>query len=572
MHNMRKVNFVNQFKSLPVSTKRLMSLGGVLALFVALPLFIWAIVTQTFLFQKKAASGEPTPSPTVSVDWETAYAQFIASDFYINVNGQKFVGSPMMNIHSDPGSSTYTTLEASWNENGVEMRMYLYFGADDQNWWLKEARIYNGQPNGDWVYLLQNAQVYKTPIGQAYSQNIPGGWLLAHTGSSDLVDGVHFSHLDLKAFANRIPGGNVICSRNPPGISFFPHGSSVSPGNAYQFTLVVKNNDSGLCSYSDTQLTYEFPTAGWSVYSPITHVYSGAGDTNSFDIEIVNPADTLPGTYYPVVRTSENGIGPHSSAFTIPYPVNGNATPGPTCVPRPSCLDANPRCLLPEPIGGWCTGAGECQMCGGIAGISCTAGLTCSMSRPFYPDQSGICVKTDGTSRCGASPTPQPTLRVTAPNGGENLTVGQNYTITWQGPGRNTYLLYLTNALGEQSLIDGASASASLYNWKVNSPIMNAGSTHKIKIVEATTQNALSDESDNFFNIYPSVSPSPASTPTPAPVAGDVNGDGLVNIVDIGIIVDNYRLSPPDNPAADLNHDGLVNIIDIGIVVDHYQS
>lgn len=29
-------------------------------------------------------------------------------------------------------------------------------------------------------------------------------------------------------------------------------------------------------------------------------------------------------------------------------------TPKPTCVPRPSCLDSKPRCLPPEPAGGWC--------------------------------------------------------------------------------------------------------------------------------------------------------------------------------------------------------------------------
>lgn len=29
-------------------------------------------------------------------------------------------------------------------------------------------------------------------------------------------------------------------------------------------------------------------------------------------------------------------------------------TPKPTCLPRPTCLDAVPKCLLSEPIGGWC--------------------------------------------------------------------------------------------------------------------------------------------------------------------------------------------------------------------------
>jgi hypothetical protein len=56
------MNFIERFKILPKSTKNLLGIGIVLALVVALPLFIWAIITQKFLIQKKAATGEPTPS------------------------------------------------------------------------------------------------------------------------------------------------------------------------------------------------------------------------------------------------------------------------------------------------------------------------------------------------------------------------------------------------------------------------------------------------------------------------------------------------------------------------------
>ncbi len=38
-------------------------------------------------------------------------------------------------------------------------------------------------------------------------------------------------------------------------------------------------------------------------------------------------------------------------APSIPYP---SPVPSLTCIPRPPCLDATPRCLIPEPNGGWC--------------------------------------------------------------------------------------------------------------------------------------------------------------------------------------------------------------------------
>ncbi len=62
----------------------------------------------------------------------------------------------------------------------------------------------------------------------------------------------------------------------------------------------------------------------------------------------------------------------------------------------------------------------------------------------------------------------------------------------------------------------------------------------------------------------------PVITPTPGVKTGDVNGDGKVDIIDIGIVIDNYGKSPIPNVKADVNHDGKVDIIDIGIVIDNY--
>ena len=55
-----------------------------------------------------------------------------------------------------------------------------------------------------------------------------------------------------------------------------------------------------------------------------------------------------------------------------------------------------------------------------------------------------------------------------------------------------------------------------------------------------------------------------------AALVGDVNGDGKVDIVDIGVIIDNYGKTPVVNKAADINNDGVVDIIDIGLTIDNY--
>ncbi len=58
--------------------------------------------------------------------------------------------------------------------------------------------------------------------------------------------------------------------------------------------------------------------------------------------------------------------------------------------------------------------------------------------------------------------------------------------------------------------------------------------------------------------------------PTQTGKTGDVNADGKVDIIDIGVIIDNYAKSPIPNPKADVNQDGSVDIVDIGIILDNY--
>ena len=72
----------------------------------------------------------------------------------------------------------------------------------------------------------------------------------------------------------------------------------------------------------------------------------------------------------------------------------------------------------------------------------------------------------------------------------------------------------------------------------------------------------------------PTVKPTVTPTVTPSPIpnkTGDINSDGSVDMIDIGIVVDNYEVLPITVLKADLNSDGAVNMVDIGIVVDNYE-
>jgi hypothetical protein len=51
---------------------------------------------------------------------------------------------------------------------------------------------------------------------------------------------------------------------------------------------------------------------------------------------------------------------------------------------------------------------------------------------------------------------------------------------------------------------------------------------------------------------------------------GDANGDGAVDSLDFGLVVEYYEQTGP-NILGDVNHDGVVDVLDFGLVVEHYD-
>ena len=50
--------------------------------------------------------------------------------------------------------------------------------------------------------------------------------------------------------------------------------------------------------------------------------------------------------------------------------------------------------------------------------------------------------------------------------------------------------------------------------------------------------------------------------------SGDLNQDGLINVVDVVLLVNNILSSNNYNAQSDLNNDSLINVVDVVILVN----
>lgn len=103
----------------------------------------------------------------------TPQVELEAESITVAVNGRTFQPSGDGDVTSDPGDAGYTTLEMTWFEDGIEMRINLYFAADATHWWITEMRTYDGRNPGEWI--TQVGDGYRTPRGQAYEGDIGFG-------------------------------------------------------------------------------------------------------------------------------------------------------------------------------------------------------------------------------------------------------------------------------------------------------------------------------------------------------------------------------------------------------------
>lgn len=141
------------------------------------------------------AGAPPEQAPAADAfDVETKQVSLTADSLTIDVGARTFGTATPMQVHSDPGTpNEYTTLELTWIEHDVEMRLYVYFTSDGRDWWSNEIRTYDGNAQGEWIYYT--GEFFRSPLGTAFEGD------LDVTGSDHGVTGrLQLPDLRLEAF------------------------------------------------------------------------------------------------------------------------------------------------------------------------------------------------------------------------------------------------------------------------------------------------------------------------------------------------------------------------------------
>ncbi len=232
-------------------------------------------------------------------NWHTQFASLETDSLSIEAAGRIFRPPADASLQSDPGDSSYRTLEMEWSEQGLEQRLYIYFAADDTEWWVTGIRTRDGLSPAEWVYY-QAPQV-RVARGGSYVGD------LDLSGSGQNGDArLRISNMRLTAFA---PGTGVTYANgcHPVGPISHPGDQPVPvPGNPDVQGVVLRIGMPA--SEADVQLTkagicrefrYDYPASNqgqtWCAAPPgdVTEWAFGSDGQLILFVE-AGPAETLP--------------------------------------------------------------------------------------------------------------------------------------------------------------------------------------------------------------------------------------------------------------------------------------
>ncbi|MGI8686680.1 MAG: hypothetical protein ACR2MO_16585 [Acidimicrobiales bacterium] len=202
-----------------------------------------------------ATTAAPAPASGGSLRAETRQVSLTADAVSIDAGGRQFVTVQPVVVHSDPGDSTYTTLELKWREHGVEMRLFIYFTANGREWWSNEIRTYDGNDPGEWI--TYTGDFFRRPLGTPFT----GDFTVATPDPA--VGRLHLADARLEAF-RPAPG----CATASGPFVIDPGTSPITiEGSSSGYGVMVRLLDSATCTavVDQDRYVYDWDTADASI-------------------------------------------------------------------------------------------------------------------------------------------------------------------------------------------------------------------------------------------------------------------------------------------------------------------
>lgn len=270
------------------------------------------------------------------------------------------------------------------------------------------------------------------------------------------------------------------------------------------------------------------------------------------------------------VLSIEPNAGSYENVLSSTLPALISILPetAPTCSPRPTCLDTDPQCFIPEPIGGWCAPTTPTSIP--------TQTTTPTSTHTTTPIPTQTSTPTPAITTIPTTPPNTTTLKLNSlldGIGSKGDNSNPNSTFSNKNPLHPQRNITIKIFDASSQLIASAtsnmqySSASGSFNATItlNQPITTGNYT-----IKATTDNHLT-------RLLPGIQTIIANQINNLPdanfIAGDINNDNKLDIRDYNMLINCYSdLSTPAScsdthikTASDLNDDGAVNQFDYNL-------
>jgi hypothetical protein len=306
-------------------------------------IFTSILLTFVFLLCPQQIFAQDDTSSINPVFWKTPYNELSSSDFFIQIGDKRFLGNGVVDVKSDPGLEK-STLELTWREDGVQMRMFMYFQMLDNGMWeMYDLRTYNAT-GSDWLYYSTTDKL-GNPV-----KSLPGYRNYQHERVFVSKDGsgkIYCKDCGITAFKSSAP---------PPSIYGYaidfriglPENETIilstDPGAGYGVNAVLFDSSGNIVT-DQSNFSYKWRAENDSViniysrsipYPDGNCAYKILAPCPNFNVQISGKAPGISRVLLDVKRKSDNVIVA-SNAFTVRVIENTSIpTSSPTIRPSPA--------------------------------------------------------------------------------------------------------------------------------------------------------------------------------------------------------------------------------------------